>query len=429
MGRAAFDPLVAQEAREHRLQMRSPRTQRVTGTLGVAALALQVTEDLFQQMAITAMGFTPIETAVEVLHAVSDEGVGTELTAAQEPAFAHPFIPLDVKPRPIAAGAAGGTILEGFQCTLATGEGGVGTAHHRLIGGGLLMALEGIEEHRAGDARICRASVRLKLQQRLDDRREWFIETLDGRSGLSGEGITQTWKGKASRQSTIEEHTDRPQIGPFIDGHRTFDAFRCHVLGRPQSTLRQGAVQVGTGDETEVGEEGPRVSIFEELSNFLNIFTVTLQQHVRRFDIPVYQTLAVQMLQCFQKFESALEEPRPSVFGETLRVGDDDIFEGEGADVFHDIEEGIAMPAQIEEGHHMGMVDLAQNTDFPFEAAPVSGVEVIRHHFDGHRPRAVGLVGGLPHLTHPALANTDRETVTVVQQQVGLGLGHDSSTN
>ena len=291
-------------------------------------------------MAITTMGFTPIETAVEVLHAVGDEGVGTKLTAAQEPAFAHPFIPLDVKPRPIAAGAAGGTILEGFQCTLATGEGGVGTAHHRLIGGGLLMALEGIEEHRAGDARICRASVRLKLQQRLDDRRERFIETFDGRSGLSGEGITQTWKGKASRQSAIEEHTDRPQIGPFIDGHRTFDAFRCHVLGRPQSTLRQGAVQVGTGDETEVGEKGPWVSIFEELSDFLNNFMMAFQQHVCRFDIPVYQTLAVQMLQRFQKFESALEEPRPSVFGETLRVGDDDIFEGEGA--VHQSKGGVA---------------------------------------------------------------------------------------
>ena len=188
-------------------------------------------------------------------------------------------------------------------------------------------------------------------------------------------------------------------------------------------------MQVGTGDETKVGEQGPRVSIFEELSDFLNIFTVTLQQHVRRFDIPVYQTLAVQMLKRFQKFESALEEPRPSVFGETLRVGDDDIFEGEGADVFHDVEEGITVPAQIEEGHHMGMMDLAQDPDFPFEAAPVSGVEVIRHHFDGDCPRSVGLIGSLPHLTHPALANTDREAVTAVQQQVGLGLGHDSSTN
>ena len=67
-------------------------------------------------------------------------------------------------------------------------------------------------------------------------------------------------------------------------------------MGRPQGTLRQCAVQVSTGDETEVGEKGPRVSIFEELSDFLNIFMMAFQQHVRRFDIPVYQTLAVQML-------------------------------------------------------------------------------------------------------------------------------------
>jgi len=60
-------------------------------------------------------------------------------------------------------------------------------------------------------------------------------------------------------------------------------------------------------------------------------------------------------------------------------------------------------------------MDLAQDAHFPLEAAAVIGIEIGGHHLDGDGTRAVGFIGGLPHLTHATLADTDREAISMIE--------------